>query len=112
MIFRARRRHRQQMAPTFAPARPLHGVGSDPMQESPFTVAPDFADLEQYRSQLTAYCYRMLGSSFDASPFDAQGALQDALVPARRNLDPFQGRAPLRRWLYRIAPNVCLDMLK
>jgi RNA polymerase sigma-70 factor, ECF subfamily len=77
------------------------------MQESSTALAPGFEDVERHRSQLTAYCYRMLGS-----PFDAQDAAQEVLVRAWRGLDGFEGRSGLRSWLYRIATNVCLDMLK
>src|SRR4051794_6103903 len=66
----------------------------------------DFAELEQHRRELTAYCYRMLGS-----PFEAEDAVQEALLRAWKSLDRFEGRAALRSWLYKIASNVCFDMV-
>jgi RNA polymerase sigma-70 factor (ECF subfamily) len=63
------------------------------------------SDLEQFRRELTGYCYRMLGSGFEA-----EDAVQETMLRAWRNADTFEGRSSVRSWLYLIATNVCIDM--
>src|SRR5690242_18069847 len=92
-------RHASARAPT------MRRVQGSPITDRPGSREIE-AELESYRSELTGYCYRML-----ASPFEAEDAVQETFIRAWRAIDNFEGRSQLRSWLYKIATNVCLDML-
>ena len=71
------------------------------------TAQLELSDLEPYRRELTGYCYRMLGSGFEA-----EDAVQETMIKALRAAAGFEGRSSVRSWLYRIASNVCIDMTR
>lgn len=64
-------------------------------------------DLERLRPALTGYCYRMLGSGFEA-----EDASQETMLRAWRRSDTLAEPAALKPWLFRIATNVCLDLIE
>src|ERR1700744_1096184 len=89
-------------------SRPLAARAADPGL-APAQARPGLleGELETYRRELTGYCYRMLGSGFEA-----EDAVQETMIKALRGASGFEGRSSLRSWLYRIATNVCIDMTR
>jgi RNA polymerase sigma-70 factor (ECF subfamily) len=64
-------------------------------------------DAVRDRRELTGYCTKILGSAWDADD-----AVQETMVRAWTRRETFEGRSSVRSWVYRIATNVCLDMLR
>jgi RNA polymerase sigma-70 factor, ECF subfamily len=97
-------------------AHEVVGLGADPVEEATLDAERGVAvegrpaelepELERFRTELTAYAYRMLGTAFEA-----EDAVQETFLRAWRSYEGFQGRSSLRSWLYTITTNVCLDML-
>lgn len=69
-------------------------------------------DLERHRRELTDYCYGMLGSGFEAEDAVQETMVQETMVRAWRGTASFEDRSSVRSWMYRIATNGCLDMLR
>jgi RNA polymerase sigma-70 factor (ECF subfamily) len=79
----------------------------EPLQRARAGDDEAFRELVQpLQHELHVHCYRMLGSAYDADD-----ALQDALLRAWRGLAGYAGRGSLRKWLYTVATNCCLDQI-
>jgi RNA polymerase sigma-70 factor (ECF subfamily) len=83
-------------------------VGTELIEQARSGDSDAFRQLtDPYRRELQVHCYRFLGSLQDA-----EDALQDVLLAAWRGIAGFEGRASLRTWLYQIATNRCLNLLR
>ena len=83
-------------------------VASDLLRRAQSGDEAAFRELvEPYRRELHMHCYRLVGSFQDA-----EDALQDVLLAAWQSLPNFEGRSSVRTWLYRVATNRCLNMLR
>ena len=63
-------------------------------------------EFEEHRVGLTGYCYRMLGSAAEA-----EDAVQETMLRAWRARESLTEQQALKSWLYKIATNVCFDLL-
>lgn len=89
----------------YVPANTIGGHGGRGASAELTGTAINESQLEEHRVALTGYCYRMLGSAFEADD-----AVQETMLRAWKSIDRFEGRSSVRSWLYKIASNVCFDM--
>ena len=86
---------------------PMSSSTSVEGESGPLSGADLERALESHRRELTGFCYRMLGAGHEA-----EDAVQETMVRAWRAIGTFEGRSSLRSWMYRIANNVCIDMVR